>query len=188
MRETDAWPFVPARWFTRHATAPRRRVRLIVIHDMEYPEKLTAAEDVAHYFATTPTHASAHVCVDADSIIQCVKDNDIAWAAPGANNDGIQVELAGYGRQTRDEWLDAYSTRLLHQAADAVAQYTLKYGVPPVRLTNEELRAGRAGIIGHHQASEVYRESDHTDPGVNFPWDVFIPLVVTRRGGLEAED
>ena len=186
MRETDNWPFVKARWFTPLPKTPRRRVRVIVIHDMEFPERLTAAEDVARYFATTATKGSAHLCVDADSIVQCVRDNDVAWAAPGCNNDGIQIELAGYAKQTRAEWLDEYSTALLHRAADAVAQYTLKYtNVPPVRLTNEELRAGKAGIVGHSQVSAVYRKSDHEDPGPAFPWDVFIPLVVARRCAIE---
>lgn len=186
MRETDNWPFVKARWYTPVVGAPRS-VRLIVIHDMEYPEVMTAAEDVARYFASTATHASAHICVDADSIVQCVKDRDVAWAAPGANNDGIQVELAGYGRQTRADWLDVYSTALLNKAADAVAQYTLKYPHIPIKhLTNDELRNGRAGIIGHYQASAVYKGSDHTDPGPNFPWDVFLPLVVARRCAIEA--
>lgn len=187
MRETDKWPFVKARWFTKYPTGQKRTPRLIVIHDMEYPEVMTAAEDVARYFATTTTEASAHVCVDADSIVQCVYDNDIAWAAPGANSDGLQIELAGYGRQTRADWLDVYSTALLARAADVVAQYTMKYtNIPIRRLTNAELLAGRAGIIGHHQASEVYHKSDHTDPGPNFPWDVFIPLVVARRCAIEA--
>ena len=187
MRETDNWPFVKARWFTPFPAGQRRRPRVIVIHDMEYPERSTAAEDVAHYFATTATQASAHLCIDVDSIVQCVKDNDIAWAAPGCNNDGLQLELAGYARQTRADWLDAYSTKLLANAADAAAQYTLKYtNIPPVHLTNEELRAGKAGIVGHAQVSAVYRKSDHVDPGPAFPWDVFMPLVVARRCAIEA--
>jgi N-acetyl-anhydromuramyl-L-alanine amidase AmpD len=175
--ETDAWPFVKARHFTSLKGKPPRKIRLVVIHDMEFPEKLAAAEDVARYFSATPTKASAHICVDADSIVQCVYDRDVAYAAPGANNDGIQVELAGYARQTRAEWLDEYGRRMLDRAARAVAQYCRKFSIPAVHLTNDQLRAGKAGIIGHAQASAVYRKSDHMDPGTSFPWDYFLDRV-----------
>ncbi|MBA3762233.1 MAG: N-acetylmuramoyl-L-alanine amidase [Chthoniobacterales bacterium] len=183
MADTQTWPFVAAKHF-KEPSSPRA-VRLVVIHDMEFPEKVSAAEDVARYFATTATPASAHICVDSDSIVQCVYDRNIAYAAPGANHDGIQVELAGYGRQTKAEWLDRYGVAMLAHAADAVAQYCLKYDIPAVHLTNADLRAGRKGIIGHYQASEVYKKSTHTDPGIGFPWTFFISSVqsyiVARR-------
>lgn len=176
MIETDVWPVRRARWFTEHG--PSRAVRVIVIHDMEAPEKGSTAEDVARYFATTDVKASAHVCVDNNSIVQCVADSDVAYAAPGCNSDGIQIEMAGYGNQTRDQWLDEYGVALIDRAADAAAQYCLKYIIPPRHLTNAELEAGERGIVGHVQVSEVYQRSDHTDPGPNFPWDVFMDRVV----------
>lgn len=185
--ETANWPRVPAKWFTPYPAGQRRPVRLVVMHDMEYPEKLTAAEDVARYFADPrnargePVKASAQICVDADSIVQCVRDNDIAYAAPGCNGDGIQIELAGYVKQTREQWLDEYSAKLLDRAADAVAQYCLKYALPVKHLTDAELLAGAKGIIGHDQASRVYKKSDHGDPGPGFPWDVFVRQVGCRR-------
>lgn len=182
--ETDAWPFVQARHFKSLKGLPPRKVRVIVIHDMEYPESLRAAEDVARYFATPNTVASAHVCIDADSIVQCVYDRDIAYAAPGANHDGIQIELAGYARQTAAEWDDAYSRRLLDRAARAVAQYCRKFSVPSVHLTNQQLKDGARGLCGHYQVSQVYKKSDHMDPGPNFPWTAFIGKVWKAYAGL----
>lgn len=179
MIDTDLWPVVKARWFTKWASpgSGRRPVRVIVMHDMEAPEKGETAENVARYFATTDTKASSHICVDNNTIVQCVKDNDIAYAAPGCNSDGIQIELAGYGRQTRAEWLDPYSLALIDLGANATAQYCLKYDIPPRQLTNTLLLAGARGIIGHYQASAVYKKSNHTDPGANFPWEHFMELV-----------
>lgn len=176
MRETDIWPFIPAAHFTVVGNK-RRKVRLVVIHDMEWPETTTAAEDCARYFATTDRQASAHICVDSDSIIQCVRDNDVAWAAPGCNNDGIQIEMSGYARQSAAQWLDPYSILVINNAANATAQYCLKYSIPLRHLTNAELLAGRPGIIGHYQASEVYKRSSHSDPGPNFPWKFFMERV-----------
>lgn len=185
MIETDRWPVVKARWFTALPPTQARHVRVLVIHDMEAPETAHTAEDVARYFATTDTKASAHVCVDNDSVVQCVPDSDVAWAAPGCNSDGIQIEMAGYGNQSTAQWEDAYGQQLLDRAADVAAQYCLKYDLPAVHLTNAELSAGARGIVGHAQVSAVYLESDHTDPGPNFPWDDFMARVraaLTRRG------
>lgn len=175
--ETDTWPFVAARWFTKVDPAKPRKVRLVVVHDMEFPEKKTAAEEIAQDFATATDKRSAHLCIDCDSIVQCVHDRDVAYAAPGCNNDGIQIELAGYGRQTREQWLDSYGQMLLERGADATAQYCLKYDLQVKHLSNDELRSGERGIVGHYQASAVYKQSDHQDPGPYFPWDVFIGRV-----------
>lgn len=185
-RETDRWPLVRAKWFGHFPVGMKRVVTHVVIHDMEYDESLKAAEDVAKYFQTMPDErkASAHICVDADSIVQCVPDNDIAYAAPGLNSTGIQIELAGYARQTRAQWLDDYGRRLLDRAAGAVAQYCVKFAIPPLHLTDQQLFDKREGIVGHDQVSRVYKQSNHTDPGPNFPWDYLMervgPLYIAR--------
>lgn len=179
MIETDIWPFVQAKYFTAVPHTAPRTVRVIVIHDMEAAERIDTAEAIANYFKEMPDNrqASAHVCVDADSIVQCVHDRDVAYAAPGCNNDGIHIELAGYGSQSRGQWLDAYGQSLLGLGANVAAQYCLKYGIPVQHLTNDQLKQGMRGIVGHAQVSEVYHKSDHTDPGPNFPWDVFMSRV-----------
>lgn len=170
------WPFVQAKWYTPVDPARPRKIRLIVIHDMEFYEKGDSAEVIANDFATRPasSKASAHICVDNNSIIQCVRDRDVAYAAPGANSDGIHIELAGYGKQTAAEWLDFYGIALLALASDAVAQYAVKYEIPIRHLTNAQLSAGMKGIVGHYQVSQVYKKSDHEDPGVGFPWQYFL--------------
>jgi N-acetyl-anhydromuramyl-L-alanine amidase AmpD len=174
--DTDKWPFVPAKHFTK--VEGKRAVRLIVIHDMEFKETTNAAEVIAKDFAQATDPRSAHICVDSDSIVQCVLDNNVAFAAPGANRDGIQIELAGFMNQTREQWLDPYGVLLLDRGADATAQYCLKYDIPVRHLTNQELAdKSQRGIIGHVQASKVFRLSDHEDPGPGFPWDFFLDRV-----------
>lgn len=176
MPETELWPFVEARHF-----GPRRKgsVRLVVIHTPEWTESSSGAEAVARYFATMKDDriASAHICVDSDSIVQCVSDSNVAWAAPGANHDGIQVELTGFASQTAAQWRDRFSISALALAADAVAQYCLKYHVPPIKLNNQQLRDGSLGIVGHDQVSKVYLKSNHVDPGPHFPWTRFMMYV-----------
>lgn len=174
--DTDTWPFVKAKWF-KDIVNQRREVRVIVIHTMQAPEKDKTAENVAKFFEGGSKKVSAHLCIDNNSIVQCVFDNDVAWAAPGANHNGIQLELAGYADQSSADWDDVYSKALLENAANAAAQYCLKYDLPRKHLSNAELKAGHEGIIGHVQATEVFKLGNHTDPGKHFPWDDFIDRV-----------
>lgn len=173
--ETDLWTFVPARDFLQ--IQGKRSVRVIVMHTMEAPEGDQTAENVAKYFQKPDTPSSAHTCSDDNSILQCVRDNNVAYAAPGCNNDGIQIELAGVANQTRKQWRDPYSIAVVAIGADIAAQYCLKYNIPPIHMSNEQLRLGGRGIVGHVQVSQVYKKSDHQDPGPNFPWNRFMDAV-----------
>lgn len=163
-------------------------IRLIVIHTMETGETSNVAENVAAYFAKKTTQASAHLCVDNDSTVRCVPDSDTAWAAPGANADGLQMELAGRAGQGAAGWRDAYSKALLRNAAKHAATWCCKYGIPVKKLTRAELRAGKKGFIGHVDASAVYKKSDHWDPGPDFPWNDFLALVRAELDGKPAAD
>jgi N-acetyl-anhydromuramyl-L-alanine amidase AmpD len=172
--DTELWPYIPARDQGAMRTGT---VRLVVIHDMEAPELDKTAENIGLYFQHPDKPSSAHIGVDNNSIVQYVKDSRIAFGAPGANHDGIQVELAGYGSQTQTNWLDKYSIAMLALASDAVAQYLLKFSLPPTKLSDQGLLAGAKGIVGHDQVSRIYHLSTHTDPGPNFPWDRFMLMV-----------
>ena len=185
--ETDKWPFVPAK-SSRAVPGGKRLVRLIVIHSMEAPEKGDTAEEIAKFFQNPPKPASAHLCIDNNSIVRCVLDDHIAGGAPGANEDGIQLELAGYAKQTEAEWLDEYGLQLLDNAANAAAQFCLKFDIPVRRLTNEELADLKSrGFVSHAQVSEVFKRSDHWDPGPGFPWKFFLDKVEQHRAARLAK-
>ncbi len=182
--ETEDWPYVPAKWVGPKRIGP---VRLVVIHTAEMGEHSESAENLAKYGQNPDYESSWHIAVDNTSVVQCVKDSYVAKAAPGANHDGIQVELACRASQSVAQWRDMYSLAQLAIAADAVAQYCLKYSIPSVRLTDAQLDRDFAGIVGHDQVTRVYRKSTHLDPGPNFPWKRFIAMVslsVIERSGL----
>jgi len=173
--------FVQARHYTPVPPGPPRAIRLVVLHSMESQERLDTAENVAAWFAGEDApQASAHYCVDADSIVQCVRDEDIAWHAPGANRDGIGVELAGRASQTSAEWLDGYSARVLELAAALVAELCRRHRVPQTPLGSEGLRIGSRGITTHGAVSVAYGKSNHTDPGEAFPINAFVEMVRKR--------
>lgn len=166
----------------RHFREGRSKtLRLIVWHDMETPEKATMAEAVANFFATTDKQVSAHVCADSDSVVECVKPEDTAFAAPGANADGYQVELAGKARQSAAEWKDAYSVATIKQAARWLAPIMRKHGIPARWLTDAQLRDGKSkGMVTHAQVSRVFKQSSHTDPGTGFP-NAFVAETVANE-------
>lgn len=164
--------FIRAKHFT---PTDGRSIDLLVIHDMEAPETHDRAEACARYFASTDREASAHYCIDDNSIVRCVRDQDVAWAAPGANSDGLQFELAGYAGQNRKDWLDPYSRRMLEdKAAPLFAELATGYKIPAVYLDAAALKQNRRGITTHKQVSLAFRLSSHTDPGDGFPIERFV--------------
>lgn len=176
MYETESWPVIEAK---NHGVVRTNKVRLVVIHTPEWPESSSGAEAVAKYFHNMPDGrvASCTITVDNDSIVQCVPDSVVAYAAPGANHDGIQIELTGYANQTKAQWRDKFSLATLALAADATAQYCLKYDLPPTHLTDWQLENGLPGIVGHDQVARVYKKSTHSDPGPSFPWMRFMGYI-----------
>lgn len=159
-----------------------RQIDLIVIHSAEAPEKFGKAWAVAQWFAGNDApHASAHFVADDSEIVQCVYEQHIAWAAPGANHNGLHVELIGYARQTHDEWQDAYSLAMLERVAALVAALCKGYSIPSRALVAADLLVDARGITTHAEVSKAFRKSTHTDPGPNFPMARFVQRVAELR-------
>lgn len=163
-----------------------RKINHWVIHTMEMPEKGDTAEDCGHFFERRSTKASAHYCFDNNSVVRCVEERDVAWAAPGANHDGIQAEHAGFARQTPDDWRDGYSLHMLKLSMDICAEVCGSYNIPVVFLRAPDLAAGRRGITTHAEVSKAFRLSDHTDPGTGFPIQAYLAGVRSRIGDKPA--
>lgn len=153
----------------------------IVIHTMESQEKPNTAETVAAWFAgPTAPKASIHWCVDNNSAVLCLLDEDIAWHAGRwqVNARSLGVEIAGTARQTPAQWDDRYSQQTLRRAAKIVAAWCDLYDIPVRRLTPEQVRQNKKGICGHIDVTKGYDvHGGHTDPGKNFPWEEFLELV-----------
>lgn len=175
MADVGNYPFRQAAHYTRGRTA---RIKWIVMHDMETGETSKTAETVAAMFADPNSRvASAHLCIDNDSVIRCVHDADTAYHAPGANNQGLGIEHAGRASQNRTEWLDAFGKAMLERSAIAAAAWAHAYGIPVVKLSPADLVAGKAGFCGHVDVTNAFHRSTHTDPGPNFPWDYYLQRV-----------
>lgn len=165
---------IRARNFT-NANRTTADIKHIMIHTMESPEGGTTAEDVSRWAAgPTAPRASWHYATDSNSIVGCVDEENVAWAAPGANHDGIQIEMAGRAGQTAEQWRDAFSRAELTRTARLVADICKRRNIPARHGSDADLAADRRGVYGHVQATRVFKQSTHTDPGVNFPWADFM--------------
>lgn len=177
-------PFLQA----RHFKLGPRKVDLVVIHSAEIGESLEGAEALMRSCATWDRVASWHYALDADSVTQSVHELDIAYHAPGANHNGVGIELAGRARQTAEEWQDAFSFRMLELCADLVASICARYTLPLVFVPRETLRLpGTRGITTHAEVSKAFGKSDHWDPGPHFPMAHLIERVkhYTREPGVK---
>lgn len=163
------------------------RVDLIAVHTMEAKELPQTAENVANYFKNPAVKASAQWCIDNNSRVRSVNDGDTAWTLPGANSRSLNMELAGYAKQTPEDWQDAYSIDMLEIAALSAAEWVIKYGVPIRRLTDDQIRNNEKGFVGHVDVNRVYKKSTHWDPGPSFPWDYFLGRVRVFVAKLDGE-
>ena len=169
-----AYPFVESPNATETSG---RAIDLVVMHTMEIAERAGAAAICARWFAAPVSKVSAHYCVDARTVIQCVREKDVAWHARGGNTHSLGVELAGFARQREQEWADDYSRSVLERAARLVAELCLRWRIPSRWLAADDLLAGRRGITGHSEVSRAYGKSDHWDPGPGFPVERFLDQV-----------
>jgi N-acetyl-anhydromuramyl-L-alanine amidase AmpD len=178
----DCTENIPFRQAANYTHANRTEMKWVVVHSMEGAEASTKAETVSMWFAGEnirfpAPRASAHYAVDCDSIVQMVRDEDVAWHAPGANRYGIGIEHAGRARQTTEQWLDAFSRAMLMQSAWLVASICLRWNIPIVFVDRDGVSSGRRGITTHCEVTHAFRKSTHTDPGPNFPMEWYLTCV-----------
>lgn len=156
--------------------ANRTSVQVVVVHTTEGSARDGSAENGAAYDARRTDGTSTHYFHDSDSTVQCVETRDIAHTARGeGNRRGIHHELCT--KISKADWSDAYHSAMLKRAAKQAARDCKKWGIPVIKLTPAAVKAGQRGICGHADISEAFKQSTHTDPGKNFPWDRFIGMI-----------
>lgn len=157
-------------------------VTRVVIHSTEpglgYPRSSAAGQalSTARYFGNSSSGGSAHYVEDIAGEQHCVPDNVVAWHAP-PNSHSIGIEICGTVGYSRAQWLSPEVWPAVARAAARCRELCQRHGVPMVRLGVAQLLQGAHGICGHVDVSQAFHQSDHFDPGVNFPWDHFMAAV-----------
>lgn len=151
------------------ATSPRR---LLCVHTFEGRD--LSAEAMARYQLSPAAGGSYHLVIDRDGNTARENDDDyVPWAAMYTGNRiAFHFSLAGRAAMTRDEWLAR--PKQLEKLAQILAAYSARYVIPLLERAAIDVKAGNMGVCGHAEISAAFRESDHTDPGPNFPYDVVL--------------
>lgn len=162
---------------TSNDSGPRNTnvLKWIIFHTTENSGN-TTAKDVANYQLSPSAGGSYNVLVDKfGTSVRSNSDNYVPWAAGSnaANIGGLHISVVGQAAQSREVWLRDYD-KALRKAAEVVAKWSKDYGIPLVRRSAADLKAGVKGIAGHNECSQAFGGSDHWDPGTGFPYDVVI--------------
>lgn len=144
-------------------------IQRVVVHTTENAAG-TPAENVANYQINSES-GSYHVLVDTNG--KRLRENTDDWITWSVGNNagnvqGLNISFVAQAAWSRAAWLA--QERMLRQGATVVAYWCKKYNIPVRKVGTER------GICGHGDL-RVFGGTDHTDPGGNFPWDVFIRYV-----------
>lgn len=94
------------------------------------------------------------------------------YHAPPINKTWWAICIPGYAAQTRDQWLDTPSRSFIRCVARFIVDRAARDGFELRRPSIAELRGGAGGYCSHGDVARAWGQTDHTDPGPNFPWDV----------------
>ena len=147
-------------------------ITLMVLHDEESSTALSAAV----WFTNPASGGSATLCLDDLRCYRTLGDDDIPWGAPGANYRGLHFEQAGYAAWTRNTWLTQHHATI-DRCAFKVAFHVKRYrgnGCQVKFLDHAALASGNLkGITTHAECTKAFGGT-HTDPGADYPIDVFM--------------
>ncbi len=148
------------------------RVRVLAVHTTE---GIMRAVDLR---AWTAWPGSSHAAADDTGVLLdgagdgFVDHARAAWTLRSGNPWSENIELCAHAKWTRAQWL-ARPT-LLELCAVWLARRSAARGIPLVKITPAQYRAGASGVIGHHDHTVGYSDGTHWDPGPGFPWDVVL--------------
>jgi len=155
------------------------QLQAIVLHSTENAIRDGVAHNVAMWFGgPSAPMASAHFIVGPDQLIQCVALEDVAFAAPGMNRYGIQVEIVG--QAAKSDWFGA-DVAVVERTAQLVAALCTELGLPVERVDADGLKRGERGITSHAAVTAAFGRSTHVDPAMpgdrRWDWPAFLAMV-----------
>lgn len=145
-------------------------------------EGIRKASDLKAFFERS-TDSSAHAVADDNTLLDNLVPYDRAsWTLRNGNTRSLNLELCGFAKWTRAEWLQHQG--MLDNAAAWIRRACQWAGIPIVKLSAADIKAGRAGVIGHVDYTNGTGDGTHWDPGPGFPWDIVIARAAGSAGGV----
>ena len=156
----------------------------VVIHDSESPDgsagsllrfleqpgdRLIAGSNPPRYYGSS---YHAITLNRSDAYEQVLGREAGPFHAPPLNKSWWGICIPGYARQTRDEWLDPASLSGIRAVAKFIIDKAAEDGFPLEFVNASGLVGGRRGYTCHAEVSKAWGQTNHTDPGSFFPWDV----------------
>lgn len=132
-----------------------------VVHDTECGDLPGTQEitGVVNFWRRQNQGLGAELMIDADGNSGlCANPDEICWAVAGRNTGSFHVELIGWAKLKRWQWLKR--RRQLDKLARWMAWMDLEYGI-------DLRRDPDYGWSGHRDQPHA----NHSDPGPGFPWD-----------------
>lgn len=158
------------------------KVLWVVVHTAEGIRK---ASDLKLFFERS-TDSSAHAVADDSTLLDALVPYDrAAWTLRNGNSRSDNLELCGFAKWTREVWLNEHRG-MLANAALWIRRRCQARGIPIVKLSPADVRAGKSGVIGHVDYTQGTGDGTHWDPGPGFPWDIVIKAA--RGEGTQEED
>lgn len=166
----------------RRTTPPR----LLVVHSFE-DDGSWPAERMADYQSGRLPHqrtGSYHVVIDREGRSCRENDNEfISWSAGwNGNRAGLHASLSGRAAFTREQWLARRPQ--LDELARWLAHESRNNSIPLAVVPVAGIRSNGRGVCSHADISRAWpRDTDHTDPGPNFPWDYVLQAARAFQAG-----
>jgi hypothetical protein len=155
------------------------RVRVLALHTTE---GITRAADLRAWVGWA---GSSHAAADAGGVLMTPAHGFVpyhlaSWTLRSGNPWSENIELCGWARWIRADWVAR--PRLLEAAARWLADRSQARGIPLVKITAAQYRAGASGVIDHNDHTTGYRDGTHWDVGTSFPWDAVLPRAQQLAG------
>jgi len=160
--------------------------RLLVIHTSE---GATTFRNLGNFLANPSSQVSYNCGCDdtsATEVGEYVQPDLTPWAAMAANSWGPHIccctPSGASANWSRQDWLA--HDNMLRACAAWLAEEAARYGVPLVKISSNDIAAGKSGVCGHGDcaAPPASAGGSHSDPGASFPWDV---LIAYALGGAD---
>lgn len=169
-------PHIQAKGYRRGRTYRNATgVKWIVVHTAE---GATDEKALGNFFRSTSKGSSNAGIGQDGGYASYVNYGDTAWTNAPLNEESDTVELCGFAKWGRTDWLK--QTRMLDTLARWIAWRCAVRKIP-VRYVATPSR-GTTGVTGHRDVNKVYKQSSHWDPGPQFPWDVVIAKAQAYAG------